>query len=92
MTSSGDKGDTGETISRSRLLALFGRLDPAIVGPVFAAAAKALRVDGPELSLGDALHVLERMASESGAVGVTARFAKARLLLQVAATTGLPKT
>jgi hypothetical protein len=45
------------------------------------AAAIAVGLGGDELSQEDALQVLERIATEPGIVGVTARFAKSRVHL-----------
>ncbi len=47
-------------------------------------AAMKLGIEGPETSRDRALELLELLATETGVVGVTARFAKARLLLNPA--------
>jgi hypothetical protein len=66
-----------------RLSALLsGALGEANARELVARAAKDAQVDLAQLTRANALEILERLASEPGIVGITARFAKSRAVLQ----------
>ncbi len=79
----------GDRLTRADLLALFEKQPQPAVRAAIVAASRSLHVDADDLTLEDALRLLECMAGERGPIAVTARFAKARMLLRAAsAATG----
>lgn len=76
--------DSSDGMTRAEVIGLFVRLDRSVVEPVVIAAMRRLGMRGLQLPHADVLRLLDHIASERGAIGVTARFAKARVLLGTA--------
>jgi hypothetical protein len=68
-------------VTRRELVLLFRSSDPTEVERALAQAMSKLGLGGDTLDQSQILAVLDAMASTPGAVGVAARFAKARALL-----------
>jgi hypothetical protein len=74
----------GKRLTRAEVFELFAKSDASVAKAAFAAAVKAIHLEGDSMSVEDALRLLETIAAEPEPIGVTARFAKARVLLRAA--------
>lgn len=72
-------------VSLSELFKLFGRLDVTLVHAAVMSTSRSLGIRGTHLTFDETLRLLDKLALTDGAVGITARFVKARVLLIAAA-------
>lgn len=74
------------SIRRAELVALLGSgLDPGEVHEAVTAAAEALGLTADPLDRQGTLAVLDHLGKKAGMIGLSARFAKTRLILRFAA-------